>query len=989
LKNSLFKEIESQYKSYSSKSKSYSIINQINIKTVLVTVVLSLALYFGLFLFSNKYFFYIMFKENTFVKGLMLEDLPSMILNVEIGLFSIFFSLVILITSYIYESKSSDSSYILIKSSYIFPLIIFNLILLISFIFNEKLWDPYLQSIPLIINVILIATSFYRTLKVLSDYDYLKKTKKSVLLNKIKIYNKQLIKERLAKNYDLGKLNGRDYSIGYSIFTSDGINIKSEKKGIIVDIRIIDLKKCIRKIETKLPKTIEDAKDDITQTSIGEINAKPIQVHIKSTIGDQLSIGSSLLNITCVKEVWEQLKIETFQKEVNDCYIVNNIKHPKQNLKNVFLVIEDRLIEAIQGKNRNSIDEYVDTIIEIIGSFEDLLIYDYENASREINNIGGGWASIKYIVDTVRHTIEEAVVVSDVDIVNRTTTLPYSIIIGAVSKKDHYVFNEFIFVFPYLYHLAKKYKNDYQSNILISKAITLPVEISNLYISHFIKDARPEDITSIFNFSTQLLKMQQDTLKMMIDENESEEQFSLGLKKFSKMFDSLYFQIPEGHEQIFYFMENDKFREHIYRTDTIGKKYSDIHTNKMAIIFMLGNYIMKKKEKRYISPILSLLPNNIDYITYIYQLTNNFALENKFGWSWWGSENYDDFEVHTLDNDTGDFYIYYLLKQITNYKNTKQEYIFDESLINKIKDKDGSIIKKLDQRNPDNSKEIDKISQIKEYFEVIYKAYDLNKMRSVADGSIDQNKINDTKKEIQKGYNDHFGLIDLFDETQNNKMYSKKMKGNKIYGGYNQLLNKEPFLAQGHSIIGIRQFGLGIKDFETQRIFLHWCNDCEIVNIDKFNNKIKSSSDIPLLILSTYLNVSEMKKRLGDEYRSRWEVKSEYENSKTVGYYSYNNLNLPIIDLGFRSQNSFTNKIYAIEPSQLGRIEIEKIGDSHLKFEFFDLNLDNSLREKIIADSPSYLENIEDKELYLRGKIVFKLITTFKLNSDGMKIYEI
>jgi hypothetical protein len=991
LKKRLSQEIRDEYKNYSSKTKAVSWFNQINIQTVLLWSAISILIYIIVFLFSKYRYIPSFFKGGKYiVNGLILTELPDNLLTIEIGIFSLFFSFVILIASFIFVSDNRESSSILVKNSNILSLVILNLFILFSFIFNKILWDSYLQVFPLFINTVLIFRSFYKTIRLLSDKEYFKQKKMNFIIDLVKENNRKIIKERIARNYLFKDINDTDLKIKYNPITTNGHEIKATKEGLIEDIKLNDLRKIINRIKDSIPQVIDSANSNISNSKLMELNVSSIEFNIRNSLGDQLKLGEPLFNIFCTEEIWSDLNIFQLSKDLNNSIIVSKKKQPNKKIKEIFIDLEDQLLQSIKNKKRNSINGIIDISIAIIESFQEMINYDYENGKSEFNSIGGGWSCIKNVSDMTRNSIIEAVAIEDNAILNKIISLPYSILILSIKNKDHYIFNEMSFLFEFLYYLRKKKEGSKIGNMLFSKSINLNAEISNLYISSFVKKSEPSEVSTLFRFSIRLLKSAQTIIKKMMDNNEAQEMIQKNIKKFKNMFSSLYFQVNEDIGQVFYFMEDSDSMIHFYKNDSLTENFSIVQINKLTIMFVLANYALQKGQTNIAELFMNYLPIDIDYITYIYAKSNDFSLENDFGWAWWGNEEYDDMEVHSLNHDTSDFFIYFLLKKIDTFTSQKVNYIFDDELIYLIKDENSIIQKKLESLSLDTyvQTELDKVPLIKGYILNIVSKYNENRNQIIASGKLIDEKMNDLQSNILEGYQEHFGLIDLYSEQKKIRNIHQMDKP-KIFGGYNQLLNKEPYIEKGVGVVGIRQFGVGIKDFETQQIFKKWLNKSQITKFECNSSEIVECDISKMIILSTYRNRNEIRAKLRDEFINSWDIKSHPKYKNILGYYFMKEKNIPIINLRISDSEIPTSKLYLVDLKSIGSLEKELFDKNPLKFEIIDLNINEKMKKNIIDQNPQYLHDVENKDIYLRTRFVFKLFTSIKINLEEIKIYEI
>lgn len=158
--------------------------------------------YIGLHCFSKEWFIAPFFMNNNFIDGLLYKNLPEIVGQIEIGLFGIFFSMSVLIAGYIYESKSEETSRVLLQRSNLLSIFILNIVIAFSFIFNEVYFDSYLQLFPLSINLVVTTFSFYRTIKIITSKKEYLRALLQIVDRKFEILHNELLVERLSQNFD-------------------------------------------------------------------------------------------------------------------------------------------------------------------------------------------------------------------------------------------------------------------------------------------------------------------------------------------------------------------------------------------------------------------------------------------------------------------------------------------------------------------------------------------------------------------------------------------------------------------------------------------------------------------------------------------------------------------------------------------------------------------------------------------------------------------
>jgi len=1001
MKQSLSKELKFKNKELFKQKNILGFIDEINVLSLIITNAITVVIYIGLILISKYIYIPIFFIDGIFSKGLILEELPSLVRNIEIGIFSIFFSLVILITGYIYNSKSEEGRKILLKSSKLFPLIIYNLLLLLSFIFNEILWDGYLQMLPLALNIFFIISSLYHTLRIISMKELFYKESKKLLFNNIEMHTGQLVLERLAKNYKYDLLSINNISAIYNPLEKNGIIFYSTKKGTIKNISLWNLKSEIKNINKSIKHNYNNTIfSSPEQSYFLEEKEQLFQLKINRTIGDYVDENTGLI---CLKtdniNIIDEIDIRRIENGINKCFNISEAKSVQKRLKQIFLGIEDDIIVSIKNKKRKDLEEIREFLIEVPGKFSSLIKYNFEAAKRERTSIGGGWENIKLVVEIIRHASVEAMEIDDQDILLRIISIPFLVMINAATDGDHYIFQEFSTFINYLYFLSNKYNHKQSSGICFDRSLIYPQEISNLYLSRLIDES---SFTNIHNnyFSVPLLKSYQEILKELINSNAEKSKFVDALSGFKNLFNSNYYHVNNDDDNTFYKLQDESYLD-VMNITIKGKIFSEIQLDKIIISLALLNFALKKSNyifNEYSEELSNILPKNINYITYVFEKAIDFVTEEKWGWYNWEIE-YSSIPVfRSIDFDLSKAYLVFILKHVTSFSDIKDRYLIGKNLYYYINNKESKIIKMLSLKPDDilynsvSEEELKKIPLLLKYFQKIVEKFEINKNNIISGSPLDDNLIKQFKDNVLEGYKNNFGLKDLYSFVQKKKQ-TNKIDTKKIKGGYFQIIDKEPYVAENQGIVGDQSFGVGMKEFENFQIFTKWLNFAKIKTIQNISDEIKDRGT-KYIILSTFKNRTAARYFFGENFTDNWRVEQNNELEKAhqfVGNYNLGKSKIPILNYFIRSDQEFQEKVYLLNTETIGTL-IELVHEPNqdpLLFQITDLNFNKEKREELIKKNPDWLENIEDKEKYLKTKLVLNIVSEFSIEFDGLDLKEI
>ena len=221
-----------------------------------------------------------------------------------------------------------------------------------------------------------------------------------------------------------------------------------------------------------------------------------------------------------------------------------------------------------------------------------------------------------------------------------------------------------------------------------------------------------------------------------------------------------------------------------------------------------------------------------------------------------------------------------------------------------------------------------------------------------------------------------------------------------ILHGYNQIDEKAAFIKDWHvhySGWG-ENYGQGMASSEDHLVFEQMVAGAEnkkdvtkqdvISEIEKVLNENRFKDAVVLQTLDHMYEYDYLQK--SDLFVSRYTrdcPKTKLDSSHGYkGVLKIGGQNIPVVDI-FVRKAELKNKVIVADLSSFGVLNqyspVDKPEDAECQYDIFfirvsDLNQDDQRRQKIIADSPAWLQEHEDKEGYLRQKALINLYQKFE-----------
>lgn len=351
-------------------------------------------------------------------------------LSIHLGIGTIIFALFILIAESMRDEQFKDKARILLKVTYLWPLTVFEVLVLVSFLSpNTK----FIFHVGLIICVAIFTLfAIARIILNLIDIDI-------YVENRIKFYEKIVLRSlsgSIEERNDISSFNLEfekfkpQFNISFEpINKLDFHHIKSNKYGIIhsIDInKIEDLKELIENSQIK--DTNISASSDITistyQSSSVQIDP---QIIFAKNIGQELNDEDNIL-VYIKQEIIDEEDLITTEKLIKNIFRIKNKTSDKVDLRLNFSSLREDMIFAIKSENsflirltREIYSKITEIMIYEIGKYPKLTINDLEE--------------IKWLIEDISYLYEKILSTDNIDLIKNMIYLPFKLTLIAKKAK--------------------------------------------------------------------------------------------------------------------------------------------------------------------------------------------------------------------------------------------------------------------------------------------------------------------------------------------------------------------------------------------------------------------------------------------------------------------------------------------------------------------------------------------------------------------------
>jgi len=214
----------------------------------------------------------------------------------------------------------------------------------------------------------------------------------------------------------------------------------------------------------------------------------------------------------------------------------------------------DSLMDSIKDCKTGGVQEGLQIYYELIIAFLDKLqqwgsTYKKEQAIRESTSLEGGWFEVRWITHDLQEIIDMALRVEYINVIKEVIYFPIRLASLAFSRRDYYIFYQFLDWVTYYYNMALRLKDITVKDFIVSRCSMYLAETLRYHVIPSIERGESDiEIEDGKDFATGIILIFNRLLKSAYDERQMEH-----FKAFSATVNSVfefYFRHNQEHEVI-------------------------------------------------------------------------------------------------------------------------------------------------------------------------------------------------------------------------------------------------------------------------------------------------------------------------------------------------------------------------------------------------------------------------------------------------------
>lgn len=906
----------------------------------------------GIFYFDKPYSFYDVVISNfdIFFPGVSALQLPSLaiehnhfqnLIAVHAGVGAVLVGLAFFVAQSLTDKNDPDRGKVLLYKSYFFPLLTAEILVFCLFLWGEV---NILSIIPILIIAGLTIFALARVILILlRDYE-MEEAKKNLFFKVVRDSFVKILDREITKrigNNTLFKRYKENKNVEISPFGP--INkeayfpIRASHSGIFADLSFPKLKKLISELE-KQREVSKDFDPATTKESFASTAKEPL-CYLTPLFYGEIKVGDKILWIR--KDLFEHepeekkkrfiSKIEGLAQEIFDMRDVGN---PEEEAKIEFTKLKDRSISAIVEKRTGELEKVIRLYIEIVKEFFNYIElygggFSQEQAEKERTSFPiDRLKPVEWLSDDIREIFERGIESRDVNIIRSVAFLPLLLARHAIDRKDHLIFQEFIYFPQLLYSRALKEKdagNKDLANFMFDRTWRYLKELSDFHLEPKIKDSELGE-EEFKGFAIYLLKIFQTLLKSSLDKSDIE-----NFKKFLTASKKLFRHLGDGPYG---------YRRSTEKNQSRGVfEYLDHKRNQMYFgIASWALHLLERQKsntvlKDFFDEIKNSLPSKIEDFTKVFIDSHTFEAERFWGWDDWEMREYEEGEVHNI-RILEKLEKFYAIRSLSILELKTAEEV---SKINLPPNRDlaylaegtRDLIRVLDNvaANPADwnfiisNNAANKVSDFKQLLTKARGAQEQKELEEKRDKDISPKKVQEFKDEVVSGFYDAIILRDIFKHYKLlNIQLDKTAEDKKTRFGINIVEDKAAFFEDWHVHFGDwgKNYGRDLASGENSHLLDELAKDCNEVSLSEFETTL-SEFDNPadIVIFATNMAFWEFFERSGS-FTSKWRRGVKQLDVKGFeGWYEFGGHSVPVFETHHRT---ITKQILILNKKKLGAI---------------------------------------------------------------------
>ena len=770
-------------------------------------------------------------------------------------------------------------------------------------------------------------------------------------------------------------------------------------------------------------------------------------VFLLKRYGEYLSASDreSRLILALPKEFQQDNKlVRHVRSEIDSIFLFRKGEPVSATFRKELQGTKEQLVAAIKSTSVASVEELKQVYIDIAETFLTILTrfgggYSVEQAKTESGNIIEGWNEVRWLNEDIHELMSVAIETRNKNVITEIIYLPIAIASRALDAKDHLLFQDFTRFSQSIYYLTEDMEDSKLKSFIKERSWRYLTEFVKYRIESELTDddnyENTEDVKEFGNFGLDVFRVFQNLIKLTFD-REDIETFQKVLSEFQKLFDR--FKPTEEHPDLDYLNhslswsqseeEKEKIRKKIEFRETQISISNRLTLSKEEIIFGTTAYLLERYRlsqwrslfQQFFDEANAAVPSDLVRLTEVYIASRSLWRDNFWGWDDW--DMIPDGVVRSIDVESKLDRLYCVKAlQILGGKTPEViatiELPKTRDLAYLSEDRQRTLFSVLEDLSSHSSEwnsiltleQLAKIPALKELLKSAKEAQEEIEEEAKKNAPIDEEKLKEFKKEVFEEFDKtgHLRKIAVKLGVYDDLTHEKPTEPVSSYG-YNQIHDKGPLIKEWHIIsLGLgEEFGRGLGRSEDEVVF---GEIAEGITENKNIQKNEVISEIETILLEKNLEYPVVLQTLNHNF----EYEQVRQSERFISHYSKDcpptifdglggymgvlkiaDINVPVIDI-FVWKEDLKNKVVVTDVGKLGRwkqyLPIEKSEDAPYQEDIFlfrvaDLNTEDGLRQEILKENPTWLQQEENPEDYLQKRMLIRIFEkmTFKVEQPSL-----
>ncbi len=957
------------------------------------------------FAFSKVY----IYKQLIHYLAQLFHSIPNIGVNfdpvaIHTGIGAVLIGLAFFVAQSLTDKSDSEKSRVLLYKSWFFPLLMAEVLAFFFFIGETNI----IGFVPIIFIAGWTMLSLGSVIDILVKEHKMEEAKKKVLLsvtkkNFIKILDRE-ITERIGNNFihkkyeNSGILNVNPF--GFWGNKKDVVTIKSQKGGIILDIKLNELEKLASALSRVVRENIPPLNTENTNTNPNGAKQEPV-CYLRQLLGHKIEPGETLFEIK--KNVADQIGIKRITKISQDIFVIKK-DDAEVEARIEVSKLKDRCILAINNQQTGDLEKIIRLYVELVNEFFQYFslyhggCFSSEQAKQERGSFFDKLKPLDWLSKDIWEIFERGINSDDINIIRDVAYLPILLVQQSIESKDHLVFQEFIYFSRVLYEkafeLSKKGKTK-EADIMFDRTWRYLKELSAYHLESKLKDEDyPEQ--DFKDYYIQILKTFQELLKSSFDKKDL-----ANFEKFLSVASDLFNRLDRPY--------------HNYSDTDAEKVYDFLDGKRQEMFFGIASWVLsilksnKDGEiKKFYDAVQSKLPAGIKEFTEVFLQSHDFKTEDYWGWDWW--ESRPDEGVHTINvlEKLEQFFVIKALFLLRSKNDTEIEKIdlpHNRDLAF-LAEGTRDAMKTIDdiEKNPDNWKfvlddeAIKKCSALRGLFKKAHEQQEQDDLKRKREANISKDKIEKFKKSFLENYTQSHPVKELLKCLNLYADKTTKKAGSEIKKlGVNTLFDKAAFFGDDVSwhvhYVGIDEafgFGRSMAYGENDQVLEEISNKATEITKDNFESTLANIKTSNVVLIATNHAIWKFFERSNSNWIPKWhrEFPKELSSQMIDGVYKFQNKLIPVYQLF--TPKAEHSEIFILDKSKIGKfIQYSPLDDKDkpdLAYNAFLINVqefipNSDLVKEFLGKPPQWLLDAgsQDKQIeYLQERVLIHVFEKYE-----------